>query len=356
MEKITVKLEELPDKVWLDVMEKQLSEPEINPEEGPLWHVKFLRDINLEDTDKKLAYQCALIFVFNHAICDASTMLHLINETLSYLEDELNGGGTYQTLDSLPLPGTCFQVTKLSSKAPLYCKFADTFYYWFPSIIGLIIKISLFKDRSLWLKKLDSNSCTILKTSIIPMYLNEFETETESVLRSCKTHAVSPFAAFQAALLTILTDKLSITGEVEFTVTVSLRPYCNQSEMECIDQQIAYYVSSLACKVTTPDGNENSDFWRLAQSCKKTVHNNILGRVGKRLHMFSILRTNTEPITDKRSIDKLVNFNNCGNCSFLNRNETSPARVTSIYACSAQHNGSKPLFNCHFIYFEKRML
>ena len=354
MEKITIKLDELPDKVWLDVMERQLSEPEINLEEGPLWLVKFLPNINLEYTDVKLSHQCALIFVFNHAICDASSMLRLINETLSYLEDELNGVETRKVIDSLPLPGTCLEVTKLSSRGPLYCRFAEALYCWFPSILGFIIKRSLFKDKSMWLKKLDSSSSTILKTSIIPMSLNQFE--TESLLRSCKTRSVSPFAAFQAALLTILTDRLSITGEVKFRVTVSLRPYCRQSKMNCIDQQIACYVSAIDCKVGIPEGNENSDFWNLAQSCKKTVHNNISGRVEKNMHMFSILRTNSEPLTDTRSIGTLVNFNNCGNCSFLNRDENCPVRVTSIYACSARHNGSKPLFNCHLMYFEKRFL
>ena len=36
IDKMQIKLEELPDKIWLSVMEKQLSEPRINREEGPL--------------------------------------------------------------------------------------------------------------------------------------------------------------------------------------------------------------------------------------------------------------------------------------------------------------------------------
>ena len=50
MDKMEVLVVELPDKSWLDVMEQQLSESKINVEEGPLWHVKFLPNINTEDT------------------------------------------------------------------------------------------------------------------------------------------------------------------------------------------------------------------------------------------------------------------------------------------------------------------
>ena len=63
MNKMEVKIEELPDRSWLDVMEQQLSYAGINVEEGPLWHVKFLPNINIEDTHVKLPHQYALIYL-----------------------------------------------------------------------------------------------------------------------------------------------------------------------------------------------------------------------------------------------------------------------------------------------------
>ena len=165
MEHINIKLEVLPDKEWLDVMERQLSETEINPEEGPLWHVKFLPNIQHQETDNNLPHQCALMFVFNHAICHANSMLRLINETLSNLENELKGVEDSENLESLPLPKSLYDIAEVGSRLPILLKLCQLLISVFPSsILGVIVGRLLHKDRRQWIKKLNNIPHTVDRT------------------------------------------------------------------------------------------------------------------------------------------------------------------------------------------------
>ena len=118
MDKMKVRVEELPDKLWLDVKEQQLSESGINMEKCLLWHVKFLPNINTEGTHVKLPHQYALIFVFAHAICDGNSMISIINDTLLYLEDGINGVEVFNKIESLPLPKSLCDLTDMEHKLP----------------------------------------------------------------------------------------------------------------------------------------------------------------------------------------------------------------------------------------------
>ena len=353
MEKSAILIEELPDKVWLDVMEKQLSEPDINLEEGPLWCVKFLPNINVEDDDTKLTHKCALIFVFNHAICDANSMFRLINETLSYLEDELVGHKKQEMAKPLPLPITLEDLTDIRSRRPLSIKVWQMIVSMFPSLFGNFMKKMMSSKENVWVTKMGVNSGTAPATSTVPMAFNK--SETAIFMKSCKDHSVSPLAALQAAYLSVLADKLSLSGdEVNFGTTVNLRPFYAKSKTDYAYQQIASYISFLSCTVKIPEKN---DFWTFAQTCKDAVHHDLLVRTEKMLHFLSML--GSLPMKDflkPGTNSSLGDFNNCGNCSYLDRGDDCPIRVTAVYGCSAQHKGTGPLFSVHTVFFEKRFL
>ena len=61
--------------------------------------------------------------------------------------------------------------------------------------------------------------------------------------------------------------------EIEFGCTVSSRSLA-KSHDDIVQQQIASYISNLACKVTTPDNLEDPDFWAIARACHAVVHDN----------------------------------------------------------------------------------
>ena len=191
MDKINIKMEELPDKVWLDVMNKELSVAEINLEEGPLWHVKFLPTINREETDGSLSMRPGI----QHVISNTNSMLHLCNEVLSNLEDELKGITKVEKLESLPLPASLCDIADITNTLPVSLKFCQLFDSLIPYILGAIVRKLVLKDRTVWINKIKNNPSTVPQTGTIPMVFNK--SETEKFLNSCKTHSVSPLAAFR---------------------------------------------------------------------------------------------------------------------------------------------------------------
>ena len=353
MENITIKLEELPDKVWLDVMDKELFETEMNREEGPLWRVKFLPNIQHQQTDINLSHQCALIFVFNHAICDGNSMVRLINETLSNLEDELKGSKSSDKLESLPLPKSLCDIAEVESKRPFSLKLCQLFISLFPSLAGAMMGRAVRNNKNMWIEKLQNRPNTVDRTGTVPMVFTKKETKV--FLNSCKAHSVSPLAAFQAATLTILADKLAISGEVGFHTTVSLRPFYIEYNQESNNYpEVASYFSVLRSKFTIPE--EKYTFWNVAQCCKKDVHEDLLARIEKRMQLAALM--SMVPIdavvSGPQTITCLVTFGNLGNCSFLDRDDCSPVRVIAIYGCTSIDKGPRPLFSTHLMYFEKR--
>ena len=351
MENIIIKLEELPDKVWLDVMEKQLSDTEINTEDGPLWHVKFLPNINHEETEINLSHQCAMIFVFNHAICDANSMLHLINETLSNLENELTEVKHFEKIESLPLPNSLSDIAGIESRRPFSHELFQLLISLFPFILWLAMTL-IHKDRSTWIRRFKKKHSNVSGTGIVAKCFNK--SETEIFLHSCKVHSVSPLAAFQAASVTILADKLAISREVQFGTTVNLRSYYNECKNN-IYREVASYSAFLDCKVKILE--EKGDFWKLAQNCKNAVHEDLVARTEKQMQLMSVLRMVPGGVISKlNNVTSLFSFGNLGNCSFLNRNDDSHVRVIAVYGTGSIHRGPMPLFCAHLIYFEKRFL
>ena len=360
MDKMEVKVDELPNKLWMDVMEQQLSESAINVEEGPLWHVKFLPNINREDTHVKLPHQCALVFVFDHAICDDNSLLRLINETLLCLEDEMNGVKKYDTIESLPLPESLCDLTGVVNAPPLSPKPFQLLISWLSSSIGRIVAGLKAKDNFEWIKKINNNfipPAVIPATNMIPMAFNR--SETRQLMKACKSHNVSPFAAFQAALLTIINNKLNLS-EAEFKITVNLRPFYAKSKADNIYQQVVSYATFIPCETKIPETKKTSGFWTLAEYFKYAVHDKLKGRVDESLHLFSASRHSKisvdVPVSEAKTITSIAIFHNLGNCSFMDRKDDCPVRVISTYGCVPQHLDSNSLFHAHCVYFENIFL
>ena len=350
IDKMNIKLEELPDKIWLDVMEKQLSDPIINREEGPLWHVKFLPNINTEDTHIKLPHQCALIFVFDHAMSDGGALMHLINETLLFLEDDLNDVDISDNIDSLPLPKSVCDITDIENKLPFSFKCIKLLIRWFPCILGMIVKQQ--RSKNCVIKNMAKSSLKRNKVSATHMIPTTFnEKDTKAIMKACKSHYVSPLAAIQAAMITILTEKQYISGEIEFTATVDLRRYYPECKANDKYQQVANYVTLVPCKITIPEEKINNDFWSLAESCKHAVHDKLLTRIRYNLQLFLIM--SKFPFQHPSQISQIT-FTNFGNCSFLNRQDGCPIRLLAFYGGTSMHDELLPLYSIS--YLENRLI
>ena len=356
MDQIQKNVEELADKEWLDVVEKQLSEPGINREEGPLWHVKFLPNINCENTHITLPHQFALIFVFDHAICDGSSILIIINETLSYLEDELNGVEHYENPESLPLPKSFCDILDIEKRLSFSFKFIQLLTNWVPSIVRMIANKMYAKDRSWLIKNIDDNppikSTIRPATRMIPIVFDK--NETKQFMKSCKAHSVSPFAALQAAMLIVLVEQLSLSEEVHFDTTVDVRPQYAQSRADSIYEQVAYYAKSIMCKITIQSEKKTTDMWAVAESCKHAVHDNLFTRVENTLQLYYLMN---KIQVDPAIVTPLAVFVNSGKCSLLDRADDCPARAIAMYGSVPMHNISRPvLFGIHCICLENRFM
>ena len=145
-------------------------------------------------------------------------------------------------------------------------------------------------------------------------------------MKACKSHNVSPFAAFQAVLLTILSDKINLPEEVDFNIIADLRPRCAKSKADYIFQQIVSYATSLQCKTTIPKRKNNSDFWTYAEYCKHVVYDNLVTRIEKSLQLGSIARNIPADvlISGSDQVTSVAIFHNLGNCSFLDRRDDCP--------------------------------
>ena len=86
-------------------------------------------------------------------------------------------------------------------------------------------------------------------TNMIPTTFNE--KDTKAIMKACKVHYVSPLAAIQAAMITILTEKQYISGEIEFTATVDLRRYYPACKANDKYQQVANYATLAPCEITS---------------------------------------------------------------------------------------------------------
>ena len=175
-------------------------------------------------------------------------------------------------------------------------------------------------------------------------------------MNSCKAQNVSPFAAFQAAVLVISNDKLSLPKKFKLKIPVNIRPYYSKLQHDYIYQQVANYVTFLPCEIKIPV--VTSGFWPLAKYCKHVVHDNLVTRVDKSLQVFSVFRSISADVLASKphGVAYLVLFNNLGNRSFLDRRDDCPVRVIATYGCVPQHKSSTPLFAAHCMYLEKRFI
>ena len=171
------------------------------------------------------------------------------------------------------------------------------------------------KSQSEWVKKInkDLNPSRVIPTNMIPMAFNQ--SETRQLMKACKSHNVSPFAAFQAALLTVLNDKVSLPEETEFHITVNLRSYYAKSKADYIFQHIVSYATSLPCKTTIPNRKNNSDFWTLAEYCKNVVHDSLVSLNEKSLQLGSLARNIPADvlISGSGQVTSVATFHNLGN-------------------------------------------
>ena len=154
---------------------------------------------------------------------------------------------------------------------------------------------------------------------------------------------MSPLAVLQAASIIVLGQELSMPKtEIEFGCTVSSRSLA-KSHGDIVQQQIASYISNLACKVTTPENLEVPDFWAIARACLAAVHDNLAKHYEEQMYDDSYLHTGfeNEDIFSEINIrsKELVLFNNIGKMTMLERDCDDVIQLKEIFGGTSHHTG-----------------
>ena len=206
-------------------------------------------------------------------------------------------------------------------------------------------KTCISRENNIWLQKFGteiSRNPTIKPTSsVLPMMFSKLQTST--LLKVCKVHNMSPLAVLQAASITVLGQELSMPKtEIEFGCTVSYRSL-SKSHDDIVQQQIAPYISYLACKVTTPENLEVPDFWAIARACHAVVHDNLAKHYEEQIYDDSYLHTGfeNEDIFSEINIrsKELVLFNNIGKMAMLERDCDDVIQLKEILGGTSHHTG-----------------
>ena len=130
--------------------------------------------------------------------------------------------------------------------------------------------------------------------------------------------------------------------KIEFGCPVSSRSL-SKSHDDIVQQQIASYISYLACKVTTPENLEVPDFWAIARACHAVVHDNLAKHYEEQMYDNSYLHTGfeNEDIFSEINIrsKELVLFNNIGKMAMLERDCDDVIQLKEIFGRTSHHTG-----------------
>ena len=159
-------------------------------------------------------------------------MLPIINETLLYFENSINGFENYEKVESLPLPESLCDLTDVEHRLTLFLKVFQLLIRWIPAIMEWIVTRLIAKDNTKNLKNNFIPPTVIPASNLVPIVFNQ--SETMQLMNSCKAQNLSPFAAFQAAVLTILNDKLSLPRDFKLNIPVNIRPYYSKLKQDYI--------------------------------------------------------------------------------------------------------------------------
>ena len=316
---------------WEEGFEKEINGALFNTAIGPLWRVKLLRE-----TFHDRKFRNALVFTFQHVICDALSIFEIQKKLLELLTS-LHDGEEFE-VESLP-----FRPPLESLMSDLEPNIGERLL--FSSYFTLQrVKTFFAKPENLYLSVYppvaNSNPSVTKRTCLLSRTLSEGE--TKQLIKNCKANKCTVHGAITAsthlAIARILQQKkhdLETPVTVESAYTVSLRKYC-QPKVNSDEMGVYVSVSGLSVPVPLLYPDDKQGFWAFARACTREVHTQLDS--GKHLNIPKLYHcvdipaycrlSNYEHNEGRRT--QILNITNCGALQ-TDQSEESPYRFGGMY-------------------------
>ena len=339
---------------WIEGFEEELNGYLFDIGRGPLWRVRLLKEIFNEGK-----FRNALVFTFQHVICDALSIFELQKKLLEFLT-ALHGGEEFE-VQSLPLR------PPLESLMPKQVE---------PNILETALFSSFFvlqraktffvKPKNLFLSVYppvaNTEPSVTKKTCLLARSLSE--EETKLLIKSCKDNKCTVHGAITASMNLATAQivhrekrDLTIPVSVESSFSASVRKDC---EPKMNSEDIGAYVSASSLNIPVPliQPNDKQGFWEFARACTSEVHTQLDS--GKHFNLLKFYHcidipkycrmSNNEHNEGRRS--HVFNINNYG-AQKTNLSEASPYKFAGSYF-GVQGSKTGPTFGTNVITVDGR--
>ncbi|XP_078367816.1 uncharacterized protein LOC144651724 [Oculina patagonica] len=316
---------------WEEGFEEEINSALFNTATGPLWRVRLLKETLV---DGKL--RNALVFTFQHVICDALSIFELQKTLMEYLTS-LHDGEEIE-VESLPF------------KSPVEALMSDLAK---PSILERLLFSSFFtlqrvktffvKPKNSYLSAYPavaySHPLVSKRTCLLSRTLSE--EETKLLIKNCKANKCTVHGAITAsthlAIARILQQKQDSKTpvSVDSSYSISLRKDCQPKVNSDV---FGAYVSAstLSTQVPLVEPDDEQGFWDFARACTREVHAQLDS--GKHRNLIKFYQCIDIPSYCKMSEYKynegrrnhIFNINNYG-AQKTNQSETSPFKFAGSY-------------------------
>ena len=257
----------------------------------------------------------AILFTFNHAICDGRSIMEFYSQFLDYL-NRLESGENI-TVESLPLLPPLSQLTERHITPTAWEKLLFPVFYGTTSHLQNMIFKQPKLDPFLAVYPPLSEDPSVPKVAVvIPRSLTS--EETLKLTRNCKAQGCTVHGAITAAAALAVADMIKVREKatvppLQTTYDVSIRTDC--SPIVTKDHLGCFISACCPLQVTIPKTKLPSDFWMLSKDCSTKVkqfvsEKNHLRRL-KLTSNFGLVATfNTNPGTGR--LGNVFNVSNTG--------------------------------------------
>ena len=315
---------------WTEGFDEELNSYLFNIEKGPLWRVRLLKETYSHGT-----FRNALLFTFQHVICDALSIFEL-QKYLQKLLISLHNREKFE-VESLPLRPQLEELIPELARPNFLERLMFSSFFMLQKVKALF-----FKPKNLFLSVYPTVASTepsvTKKTCLLTRALTK--EDTECLIKSCKSNKCTVHGAITASTNSAIArimqrEKAGLKGPVavQSTYSISMRKEC---EPKLNSNEFGAYVTGSTLSTAVPVIKDQKGFWELARTCTREVHAQI--KSGKHRNLLKLYHcidiptyckmSNYEDNQGRRS--HIFNINNYGSQQ-TNQPENSPYKFAGTY-------------------------
>lgn len=340
---------------WTKGLEEELNSYLFDIENGPLWRVKLLGEMN-----KDGKFRNALLFTFQHVICDALSIFELQKYLMTILSSLHNG--EHFEVECLPFrPPLETFISKVAQPNIFERLLFST------SFMLQKLKVSFFKPKnsflSLYPPVANTEPSVTKKTCLLTQALGQ--EETERLIQSCKANRCTVHGAITASTHSAIAgimqrerkdfkNPLSVKSSYSINMRKDCEPTVNSTEFGA-------FITGTELSIAVPVSNTNDvkGFWNLARQCTREVHSQI--KSGKHRNLLKFYQcvdiptyckmSNYEHNQGRRS--HICNINNYGSHQLPQAENSSFKFAGTYFGVQAAKTG--PIFGNNLMTVDNRL-